>query len=105
MSQEGPDSDIVLSSRIRLARNIVDFRFPTLFSSEEAMQIVALFERTFAHRSYGGAGRFELYENVGASAPIEKRVLVEKHLISPHLAEDSPFGACLPFGKWKKSAS
>jgi len=27
--------------------------------------------------------------------PIEKRVLVEKHLISPHLAEDSPFGACL----------
>lgn len=54
MSQEGPDSDIVLSSRIRLARNIVDFRFPTLFSSEEAMQIVALFERTFAYRSYGG---------------------------------------------------
>ncbi|ABO65464.1 MULTISPECIES: protein arginine kinase [Geobacillus] len=94
MSQEGPDSDIVLSSRIRLARNIVDFRFPTLFSSEEAMQIVALFERTFAYRSYGGAGRFELLK-MSELQPIEKRVLVEKHLISPHLAEDSPFGACL----------
>lgn len=27
--------------------------------------------------------------------PIEKRVLVEKHLISPHLAEEADFGACL----------
>ena len=31
MSEEGPDSDIVLSSRIRLARNINDFNFPTIF--------------------------------------------------------------------------
>ena len=60
MSQEGPDSDIVLSSRIRLARNIVDFRFPTVFSNEEAEQIVSLFEQTFAHRFYRSVGRFEL---------------------------------------------
>ena len=28
MSVEGPDSDIVLSSRIRLARNMDQFKFP-----------------------------------------------------------------------------
>ena len=27
--------------------------------------------------------------------PLQKRVLVEKHLISPNLAEDSSYGACL----------
>ena len=31
MSEEGPDSDIVLSSRIRLARNFENYKFPTLF--------------------------------------------------------------------------
>ena len=27
--------------------------------------------------------------------PLQKRVLVEKHLISPHLAENANHGACL----------
>ena len=29
MSAEGPDSDIILSSRIRLARNLRHYKFPT----------------------------------------------------------------------------
>jgi protein arginine kinase len=94
MSQEGPDSDIVLSSRIRLARNIQDFQFPTVFTNEEAQEIVDLFEKTFAHKSYVPFGKFELLK-MNKLQPIEKRVLVEKHLISPHLAEDCAFGACL----------
>ena len=36
MSEEGPESDIVLSSRIRLARNIDQFQFSFLNSSEKA---------------------------------------------------------------------
>jgi protein arginine kinase len=94
MSQEGPDSDIVLSSRIRLARNIEDFQFPTVFTNEEAQEIVYLFENTFAHQSYAPFGKFELLK-MNELQSIEKRVLVEKHLISPHLAEDCAFGACL----------
>jgi protein arginine kinase len=94
MSQEGPDSDIVLSSRIRLARNIEDFQFPTVFTNEEAQEIVDLFEKTFAYKSYVPFGKFELLK-MNELQPIEKRVLVEKHLISPHLAEDCAFGACL----------
>ena len=38
MSEEGPDSDIVLSSRIRLARNIDQFQFSFLYSNEEAIK-------------------------------------------------------------------
>ena len=35
MNEEGPEMDIVLSSRVRLARNFKDFTFPTVFSDEE----------------------------------------------------------------------
>ena len=48
MSEEGPDSDIVLSSRIRLARNFEDYKFPTLFSHEEAKMIIFKMEELLA---------------------------------------------------------
>lgn len=94
MSQQGPDSDIVLSSRIRLARNIEAFQFPTISSNEESKEIVDIFGSRFLEQSYDTIGKFELLK-MNELQPIEKRVLVEKHLISPHLAEDSSFGACL----------
>ena len=40
MSAEGPDSDIVLSTRIRLARNMKKYKFPTLFSNDEAKSVI-----------------------------------------------------------------
>jgi protein arginine kinase len=94
MNQEGPDSDIVLSSRIRLARNFEEMLFPTLSTNEEAQSIIKLFEEKFEKKSFQGIGEFELLK-MDELQPIEKRVLVEKHLISPHLAEDATFGACL----------
>ncbi|MFY4777131.1 protein arginine kinase [Metabacillus sp. RGM 3146] len=94
MSEEGPDSDIVLSSRVRFARNIEQFRFPTLSSNEEAEQILHLFEENYARRTFEDIGEFELVK-MNQLQPIEKKVLVEKHLISPNLAEDSPHGGCL----------
>lgn len=94
MNQEGPESDIVLSSRIRLARNLKQFQFPTLSSEDESQKILDLFEEKFAGHSFERIGHFELLK-MHELEPIQKRVLVEKHLISPHLAEDSSFGGCL----------
>jgi len=94
MNQEGPDSDIVLSSRIRLARNIDEFRFPALNSKEEAYKILELFEEKFAGRSKENIGKFELVK-MNELEPVQKRVLVEKHLVSPHLAEETSYGGCL----------
>ncbi len=34
--QNGKESDVVISTRIRLARNIKDFRFPNKYSKEES---------------------------------------------------------------------
>lgn len=95
MSQEGPDSDIVLSSRIRLARNLKDIVFPTLASGDDLEQVVELMRESVGNRSTdSNLGQFELIKMMDLE-PIDKRVLVEKHLISPHLADDAEQGAVL----------
>lgn len=94
MNEDGPDSDIVLSSRIRLARNVKEFNFPTLFSNEEAKQVIQMISARVGEGDWPHIGKLELL-TMNELPSLQKRVLVEKHLISPHLAEDSPFGACL----------
>jgi protein arginine kinase len=94
MSSEGPDSDIVLSSRIRLARNIEQYKFPTLATNEETQEILAFFEETFANKTFNNIGQLELLK-MNNLQQIQKRVLVEKHLISPTLADNAAFGGCL----------
>ncbi|MBI0581040.1 protein arginine kinase [Neobacillus cucumis] len=94
MRQEVPDSDIVLSSRIRLARNFEEYKFPTLFSHEEAKEIIANIEGILNKADITKFGQMELIK-INDLQPLQKLVLVEKHLISPLLAEDSPYGAVL----------
>lgn len=92
MSSEGPDSDIVLSSRVRLARNLQDYKFPTLSSNEEASLIIQTLEKVVQDGHLSTP--IEMLK-MNELQTLQKRVLVEKHLISPHLAEDSPHGAVL----------
>lgn len=94
MSGEGPDGDIVLSSRIRLARNLKDIVFPTLASGEDLEKVIQLLQNAIGNRSFASIGNFELIR-MNELEFIEKRVLVEKHLISPHLAEVSENGAVI----------
>ncbi|MEH7108936.1 protein arginine kinase [Bacillus sp. JJ1764] len=94
MSEEGPDSDIVLSSRIRLARNLEEFNFPTIFSHEEAKQVIQILEETLKKSNPPGFNHMNFLK-MNEIQPLQKRVLVEKHLISPHLAEDASYGAVL----------
>ncbi|MDQ0272545.1 protein arginine kinase [Cytobacillus purgationiresistens] len=94
MSSEGPDSDIVLSSRIRLARNIKQVNFPTIFSNEEAKSVIQNIEDRMSKSSFDKFGDLELLL-MDELQPLQKRVLMEKHLISPHLVENANYGACL----------
>lgn len=93
MNQEGPNSDIVLSSRIRLARNFREFNFPTLFSHEEAREIISKVESVLQSGVYQN-NNVELLR-MDDLQPLQKKVLVEKHLISPNLADDSSHGAVI----------
>ena len=94
MSAEGPDSDIVLSSRIRLARNLNPYKYSFLNSNEEALQVIETIKSLVNQGPYTKMGNMDLLM-MDELQPLQKRVLVEKHLISPHLAENANHGACL----------
>ncbi|MDF2558213.1 MAG: ATP:guanido phosphotransferase [Bacillales bacterium] len=94
MRQEGPDSDIVMSTRIRFARNIDGVPFPTAFTKEDNNRIIQQFGSKFANQALSGIGNFELVK-MDSLKPEEKQVLVEKHLISPNLAYQNELGAAL----------
>ncbi|GAB3069385.1 protein arginine kinase [Virgibacillus ainsalahensis] len=94
MREEGPDSDIVLSSRIRLARNFSDVSYPILADQESLEEIRNFFREEYEHQS------FQDYEDLSFISikeltTVEKRVLVEKHLISPHLAKKTQASAVI----------
>ncbi|MBL5865086.1 protein arginine kinase [Heyndrickxia sporothermodurans] len=93
MNQEGPNSDIVLSSRVRLARNFKQFNFPTLFSNEEAREIISKVEAALQSKSFP-ENNMELLRMEDLQT-LQKKVLVEKHLISPNLADESSHGAVI----------
>lgn len=94
MSDDGPDSDIVLSSRIRFARNLDEYNFPTLFTNGEAEAVIGAIMERASNSSAAAFGQLETIK-MDDIPPLQKRVLVEKHLISPNLAENSVHGAVL----------
>lgn len=94
MRQEGPDSDIVMSTRIRFARNIDGSPFPSAFTKEDNDRIIQQFGSKFANQTLSGIGNFELVKMDNLTSE-EKQVLVEKHLISPNLAYQNDLGAVL----------
>src|SRR5690625_2584221 len=94
MREDGPDNDIVLSSRIRLARNCAEASFPIIAEQENLEEIREFFQHEYEHQSFQNYEDFE-FVSIGDLTPIERRVLVEKHLISPYLAKHTQTAAAL----------
>ncbi|WP_156291788.1 protein arginine kinase [Oceanobacillus salinisoli] len=97
MREEGPDSDIVLSSRIRLARNIADIPYPLFAEDEKLAEVQSLFQQEYANKSFQEYSDFQ-FILVRDLSSVEKRVLVEKHLISPHLTKHTNESAAMISG-------
>ncbi|MEW9672329.1 protein arginine kinase [Ammoniphilus sp. 3BR4] len=94
MSGEGPDSDIVISSRVRLARNLREHPFPMLATESQAREVIRKVSEVINTDDFQALDRFEKL-SLNDVSRLEKRVLVEKHLISPHLADESRHGAVI----------
>jgi protein arginine kinase len=94
MKEKGPENDIVLSSRVRLARNLNNYPFPVISSKEQEEEILKLIEGKIKGNMYGGIGTTKLHKLIDMKR-IDKNVLVEKHLVSPHLANEAKNGAVL----------
>ena len=89
--QSENDSDIVISTRIRLARNIVGVRFPISFDEQEA--------QTVEHKMMYALLKIEdnpyhfSYFPIKDMPLLQRQILVEKHLISPNLANRKKIGS------------
>jgi protein arginine kinase len=80
----GPESDIVISSRIRLARNLADFPFISRATPQDRTRI----EKILHERIPAVAAETEvLYVNLSQLDQVDRQFLVERHLISREHAE------------------
>jgi protein arginine kinase len=97
MRGEGPDSDIVISSRIRLARNLA--QFPFLSRADDAVR--AEIERTLHQQLVELAlGGQVSYFDINQLEGIDRQLLVERQLISRELAEShGSRGVCFNRGE------
>lgn len=85
MEHPGVDDDVVISSRVRLARNSPDFPFSETITVQEERKLL---DRVAAIPNRKEENGFEDFDFIDLSlVPVEeKQVLVEKHQISPALA-------------------
>jgi protein arginine kinase len=89
----GPDSDVIISSRIRLARNLSRFPFMSVASAEVRSEI-----QNFVRRHLDevlGPKRIQ-YFAFAKMAPIDRQLLFERHLVSrEHANGDGERGVAL----------
>lgn len=82
----GRGAEIAISSRIRLARNIDCLPFPTRMNPGEGEAIINKVWESIAQSSEAVSKNLVLMK-IGKLDPIDRQILVEKHLISPDLGE------------------
>lgn len=83
LSGSGPMSDIVISSRIRLARNLAGHSFVSRCSNEEKTKILSQLKETLMSIDLGDK---LIYVSVDETSDLSRDFLVERHLISRHHA-------------------
>ncbi len=92
----GPESDIVMSSRVRLARNLADFPFMNRASLADRQQIEQILRQAILEGTEAVLGERTPYIDVDDLSPLDRQFLVERHLISRELSEaEGPRGVAI----------
>ena len=80
----GPECDIVISSRVRLARNLAEYPFISRATEQDRLRIEKSLRDCLLA---GGKAQELLYVDVERLGGIDRQLLVERHLISREHAE------------------
>ncbi|WP_281883957.1 protein arginine kinase [Paenibacillus sp. YYML68] len=94
MKGNGPESDIVISSRVRVARNLRQYPFPMLATNQQSEEVLHKAAELMNNEELSTISQFTLVP-LSQLNELQRRVLVEKHLISPALANESRNGAVI----------
>ncbi|HEX3027360.1 MAG TPA: protein arginine kinase [Clostridia bacterium] len=78
----GPEGDVVISTRIRLARNVAEYPFPCKMTVEQGKKVAQL-----ARASLNGSENYEFID-MQKLTPARAMSLAERHLISPEFAQN-----------------
>lgn len=89
----GNDADVVISTRVRLARNLRKFPFPCIMTAEQRAQVNKLVRGAIENGGSTISDRFS-YIELDKLSQKELVSLVERHLISPGFAHE-PAGKAL----------
>jgi len=89
LEASGPHADVVLSTRIRLARNLQGHAFSPRVDDEERLRIL--------HSVQAAAQKSALLRDgvsvdIASLPPLSRNVLLERHLVSRELVGDGPRG-------------
>ncbi len=95
MQVKGEESDVIFSSRVRIARNLAHFPFPMLSTASQSAEVVSLIEQALNKGDLPAILTNAELIQMKDLTDLQKRVLVEKHLISPQQADESPLGAVI----------
>ena len=89
---QGNNSDVVVSSKIRLARNLADAPFPSRMSNEVRKMVC---KKIFASiKNSPLAGEFDLTE-LQSMNDLKKVSMAEQGIISPEFAKQNGFGSVI----------
>ncbi len=87
LTGRGPESDVVVSSRLRLARNLADCPFPHRANAQARAGILARCRAALAEADPAASGARLAWIDVHALPAVARSLLVERHVISRELAK------------------
>ncbi len=82
----GPESDVIVSTRVRLARNLVNFPFPSRFSHDDALRVQTLVFDAFSKLSEPDQYQMltvKKIDELGKKILLERGILSAEHVKSP----------------------
>ncbi|MCX8128546.1 MAG: protein arginine kinase [Clostridia bacterium] len=84
---KGPESDVVISSRVRLARNFRNYPFPYKMDNEQCTRTLGEVKSAIFNGN-SALAKDILFVDLNILNDVDRLSLVEKHLISPDMAEN-----------------
>lgn len=98
-SKDDKDSDIVISSRVRLARNLNKIPFPHLLDEEKGEQSIKKIKEAWSKSPNQDMQNMTLL-TFNQLTNLDRQILMEKHLISPnHAANHTAYSGVLVNGQ------
>ncbi len=83
---KGPESDVILSSRVRIARNIAGYPFPYRMDKTEGNEVL---QKASEAVMKSNIAKGLIFIDTRKLSPVERQSLVEKHLVSPDLVNSN----------------